>query len=192
MRFGIALCADGPLAEPDAVAAAGRAAEALGYASVWASSLRQLAEVAGGTERVPLGLLLPERDGLRVGADDLGERLAYVAAQEPELTDLWGVLPTCRLLDASDVAPESDRVDGWAPRATGSMVLPAAWRAADPLRLLVLRVSGPPTEFDLRSAAVVGVDELVVALPAAVTLDEQLATFADIAEGLPTPVRPPG
>ena len=96
------------------------------------------------------------------------------------------------LLDASDVAPESDRVDGWAPQATGSMVLPAAWRAADPLRLLVLRVSGPPTEFDLRSAAVVGVDELVVALPAAVTLDEQLATFADIAEGLPTPVRPPG
>lgn len=192
MRFGIALPADGPLAEPDAVAATGRAAEALGYASVWSSALRQLAEVAGGTERVPLGLLLPERDGVRVETHELRGRLAYVAAREPELSDLWGALPTCRLLDASDVAPRSDRVDGWAPQATGSMVPPAAWRAADPSRLLVLRISGPPTEFDLRSAAAVRVDELVVALPAAVTLDEQLATFADIAERLPTAVRPAG
>lgn len=192
MRFGIALPADGPLAEPDAVAAAGRAAEALGYASVWASSLRQLAEVAGVTEQVPLGLLLPERDGTAVGAHALDARLVYVAAREPELSGLGGTLPSCRLLDTSDVAPESAQVDGWAPHASPALLLPAAWRAADPRRLLVLRVSGPPTQLDLRTAAVARVDELVVALPGAVSLDEQLATFADIAERLPAPARPAG
>lgn len=190
MRLGIVLPADGPLAEPDAVCASGHAAEDLGYGSVWAHSLGQLSEVAAWTQRVPLGLMLPERDRRPVGGHELGPRLAYVAAREPELGALWGTLPTSLLLDASDVAPDSDRVDGWAPPGSSTLVLPAQWRTGG--RLLVLRVTGPPTPLDLRTAAVARVDELVVALPAAVTLDEQLAAFADIAERLPVSPQPAG
>lgn len=189
MRFGIALPADGPLAGPDAITATGHAAEELGYASVWARSLAQLAGVAAATHALPLGLLLPERDGWAVRQHRLGTRLAYVAAREPELGGLAGALPTGRLLDASDVAPAGD---AWAPQTSPMLRLPAAWRAGDPRRLLVLRVAGAPSELDLRRAAVAGVDELVVALPEAVSLDEQLAAFADIAERLPTPALPPG
>jgi hypothetical protein len=195
MRFGIALPHDGLLAEPAAVAALARAAGELQYASVWSSSPVQLAGALAHAGDTPLALLA--EPGTRAASDQLSDvlaaRLAYVAAGRAELT-VWqrrlAAIATCRLLDVSDTPPRLAGV-GWAPLVRDGIADPHEWRRESGGQILVLRVVGVPAAGVIGRALAAGADELVVALPGATSLDQQLGTLADVAEQIP-PTGQPG
>jgi hypothetical protein len=114
-------------------------------------------------------------------------RLAYLASRTPEA--LRSIAAPELLLGCADTPPAD--AAGWAaPSLVDIDGRSAQWRAADPSRLLLLRLRRCPTEQDLELALAAGVDELVVSLPDATTLDEQLAGFAEIAERLAVGVQP--
>ncbi len=195
MRFGIALPPDGPLAGGTALEAAARAADELDYSSVWAASLKQLLAVTAAADRVPTGLVATGREAW----DDVGpeairllrSRLRYVGGTPRALLAARRALPGSLLLDTSDAAPNAGRavdagfggvqLDGWSPGLGSPLVLPPR-RAVGSRLLLIVRMTGSATTADLRAALEGRVDELVVGLPDADTLDEQLAGFADVAE----------
>ena len=193
MRFGIALPGTGPLADDAAVAATARAAEQLEYASVWATSARQLVLVTEHAEHTPLGLLITG-DAVPAGgagwAGGLGSRLRYVGAGPRLHASTRAELPGAVLLDTSGRppagAPGSGGADGWSPLAPVPGGIPAGWRAAEPSLLLILRIAGAAAGSvapgHLREAFDAGADEVVVAFPDIRTLDQQLAAFADVAE----------
>lgn len=188
MRFGIALPPGGPLAAGTAVEATVRAADELDYSSVWAASVQQLPAVIAAADRVATGLLTTGADPWGELGPDLtrllGARLRYVGGPPGALLAARRALAAGPLLlETSDSAPRVGRFDGWSPRLPSPLVLPPRGPAGTRL-LLVARMAGPATTADLRAAIVGRVDELVVGLPDAGTLDEQLAGFADIAERL--------
>jgi hypothetical protein len=184
MQFGIALHPGGVLATPDAVLGIGRAAEALAYASIWSTSLAQLAQAAAGTTQIPLGLWLGGMSGSRApelpqhDLDRLGEQLHWVAGPETWLHPLAirGIGPL--LLSSAPRPPAETYVDGWAPEFTAGLSAPVR-----PGRF-VLRVDRTPTVAELRTAFALGADELLLGLSRSTTLDEQLAGFAAVAEQL--------
>ena len=184
MQFGIALHPGGALATLDAVLGIGRAAEALAYASIWSTSLAQLAQVAAGTTHIPLGLRLDGTPGSLASElpqddlDRLGERLHWVAAPEIRLRSLAvrGIAPL--LLSSAPRPPAEPFVGGWAPEFAAGLAAPVR-----PGRF-VLRIDRTPTVAELRTAFALGADELVLGLSRSTTLDEQLAGFAAVAEQL--------
>jgi hypothetical protein len=188
MRFGIALQPDGPLAEPAALTAAARAADVLGYSSVWSRVASQLDLVVANTALVPVALVAPSRPDLAALRQWVAaqSRLAHVVSTEPQL--LAGVVPADLLMGCAQT-PASG-VAGWAPELDDVSHLPAGWRNEIPARTLVLRLHRRPDERDVELAIAAGVDELIVALPDALTLDEQLAGFAETAELLASEPQP--
>ncbi|MGS0683926.1 hypothetical protein ACVBEQ_02015 [Nakamurella sp. GG22] len=187
MRFGIALPPGGPLAAGTAVEAAARAADELDYSSVWAASLQQLLAVTAAADRVPTGLVATGGEAWgELGADAtrlVGSRLRYVGGPPGALLAARRALVGPLLLDTSDTVPIAGLpIDGWSPSLASPLVLPR--RPAGSRLLLVVRMAGNATTADLRAALAGRVDELVVGLPEADTLDEQLAGFADVAERL--------
>lgn len=192
MRFGIALPSGGPLAGGTAVEAAARAADELDYSSVWAASLQQLLAVTAAADRVSTGLVATGREAWgELGPDAirlLGARLRYVGGPPGALLAARRTLAAPLLLNTSDTVPidgliDGLPIDGWSPGLASPLVLPPR-RPAGSRLLLVVRMAGTATTADLRAALAGRVDELVVGLPDADTLDEQLAGFADIAERL--------
>ncbi len=194
MRFGVAVPDTGPLSEPAALEATARAARELDYASVWAYSTRQLIGICANVGRLPVGWLVSDlAAGQRLSSLDgvlrearvarcLGSRLKYVGAHESQIGALRQELPGCVLLDTAPDPPDSDRADGWSPHHL-SAAPPGIGQGRDrPPGVLILRMVGRPSTAELREAQTAQVDELVVALPMALTLDDQLAGFADIAE----------
>lgn len=188
MRFGIALPPGGPLAGETAVEAVARAADELDYSSVWTASLQQLLAVTAAADRVSTGLLATGSEAWdELGPDAtalLRSRLRYVGGPPGALLAVRRALSEPLLLDTSDTAPEDGpQLDGWSPRLTSPLVLPPCGAVGSRL-LFVVRMTGIATTADLRAAMAGRVDELVVGLPEADTLDEQLAGFADVAERL--------
>lgn len=187
MRFGIALPAGGPLADRAAVSSAVRAAEELGYASVWSGSAAQLAAVAPVTAAVRLGLHVVDvsRSVAEVTAvlgAGLGKRFTYLAANARSVRSAAVPVGDTCLLDTSDDPPPAGIAAGWCPPPATDLAVVGRWRAAEPDRLLVVWMHRMPHECDLRAVRSAGADELVLALPFARTLDDELAGFADAAE----------
>jgi hypothetical protein len=191
VRFGIALPPGGPLAGQIAVEAAARAADELDYSSVWATSLQQLLAVSAAADRVPTGLVATGGEAWEeLGSPAtrlLRSRLRYVGGTPRALLSASRALPgPLLLLDSCDPGGEGVQTDGvqihgWSPALRSPLALPPR-RAPGSRLLLIVRMTGSATTADLRAAMEGRVDELVVGLPDAGTLDEQLAGFADVAE----------
>lgn len=189
MRFGIALPLAGTLSEPAAVSASAAAAEQLGYATVWSSWVGQLAQVAAVTDRVDLGWVWDELLGTGPpvwpeSLQSLAERLKLVAAPANALPWLRRYLPGPALLNLSIDAPADGPETGWAPAVHPGSEALTRWRHHHPAGRLVLHWHRRPTVSELGEVHRLRVDEVVVRRPQATSLDQQLAFFAAVAEGL--------
>jgi hypothetical protein len=188
MRFGIELPAAGVLSEPAALSATAAAADQLGYAAVWSPWLGELAQVAAVTRSLALGWILDESPGttpLRPGG--LGSwagLLTAVVAPRTAFGRVRPMLPTAVLLDSSTEPPPADEGTGWAPSGYPGAGALERWRTANPDARLVLRWDRELTAAEIEDVRSLDVDEVVVRAPGATTLDEQLATFARVAEAL--------
>lgn len=188
MRFGIQLPRDGPLAGPAAIEATAQAAAELDYASVWSSSIEQLAVVAACTADLPLALLIAGGSATgriaREARQRLGARLTMIGAPEADLAAARRMVEGSLFLSTGSAPPRSDLADGWAPQVDRAATQVQWWiPRAD--QLLVLRVSGGiSSAIDLRLLSATHTDQLVMSVPAAQHLDQQLAVFAATAEGI--------
>jgi hypothetical protein len=188
MRFGIELPAAGVLSEPAALSATAAAADQLGYAGVWSAWLGELAGVAAVTRSLALGWILDESPGTTpLGLGGLGSwagLITGVVAPRTAFARVRPVLSTAALLDSSTDPPATEEGTGWAPTSYPGAAALGRWRTANPDAPLVLRWDRELTAAEIAAVRSLDVDEVVLRAPGATTLDEQLATFARVAEAL--------
>ena len=188
MRFGIELPSAGALSEPAALSATAVAADQLGYATAWSAWLGELAQVAAVTRSLALGWIVDESPGTTPLRPDATATwaglLAGVVAPRTAFGRVRSLLGTTALLDSSVDPPVSDDGTGWAPSSYPGAGPLGRWRATNPAGRLVLRWDREPTVAELEEMRGLSVDEVVVRAFRATTLDEQLATFARVAESL--------
>jgi hypothetical protein len=171
VRLGILLPGTGPLAAAAAVQTTARAADELGYASLWSTSADVL-QIAARTAPVPRGLLLAQAP-----TDLHVDGLTYLAGPALDRRAGERCTPVPRVLESGPAAPEAGAVDGWCPRDDGALAV-ASWSG-----LLVVRLHRVPDGAWLQRLAAAGAAEVLVHLPGA-SLDGQLAGFAEAAEAV--------
>ena len=218
MRIGIEIANDHLRPRASAVAAMARAAERLGYATVWirgaaaapAGLVDPLLVAAGATVQLRLGISTPTEslgpliELLGSCRSQFGTRLTVAVAPEAlrtpgraaELADVAGVLVCSVVL--GDIESGSVRgifATGVASELDAARTALASVPSGNAPLELVVRVSVPSNEpqrvtDELLAVHAAGVDEVVLAAENEPSVDRAMAVYAALAESLETAGQP--